>query len=113
MNLEVVVEASSGDRHVAHMAAQGPLSVGRGEECDVQLDDNHVSRRHVLLTAEPGTLRVQDVSSNGTLAGDQLLRGGSIDVAYGTPILLGFHTIYVRALEAPLPPPPPPILSEA
>ncbi|RYZ05487.1 MAG: FHA domain-containing protein [Myxococcales bacterium] len=112
MNVEVVVEASTGDRHVAHMLAQGPLSVGRGEECDVQLDDNHVSRRHVLLIAEPGTLRVQDVSTNGTLAGDQLLRGGSIDVAYGTPILLGFHTIYVRALEAPLPPPPPPTLSD-
>ncbi|MDF3066775.1 MAG: Type secretion system hydrolase TadA/VirB11/CpaF, TadA subfamily [Polyangiaceae bacterium] len=100
MNLEVVVEASTGHRHVAHMLAQGPLSVGRGEECDVQLDDNHISRRHVLLTAQPGVLRVQDISTNGTLAGDQLLRGGSVDVAYGTPILLGFHTIYVRNLES-------------
>jgi pilus assembly protein CpaF len=108
MNLEVVVEASTGHRHVAHMVPHGPLSIGRGEECDVQLDDNHVSRRHVLLFAEPGALRVQDVSSNGTLAGDQLLRGGSADVAYGTPILLGFHTIYVRALEPSAPAPEPP-----
>ncbi len=105
MNVEVVVEASTGGRHVAHMAAQGPLSVGRGPECDVQLDDNHISRKHVLLIAQPGTLRVQDISSNGTLAGDQLLRGGSIDVAYGTPILLGFHTIYVRSLDTPAPTP--------
>jgi pilus assembly protein CpaF len=109
MNVEVVVESTTGQRHVAHMIAQGPLSVGRGEECDVQLEDNHISRRHVLLFAEPGALRVQDVSSNGTLAGDQLLRGGSADVAYGTPILLGFHTVYVRALEPALLPAPTPI----
>jgi pilus assembly protein CpaF len=107
VNVEVVVEASTGHRHVAHMAAEGPLSVGRGEECDVQLDDHHVSRQHVLLFAEPSALRVQDVSTNGTLAGDQLLRGGSIDVAYGTPILLGFHTIYVRSLESSASPPKP------
>ena len=141
MNLEVVVEAGTGDRHVAHMAAKGPLSIGRGPECDVQLDDSHISRRHVLLFAEPDALRVQDVSSNGTLAGEQLLRGSAANVAYGTPILLGFHTVYVRALgptpvaapvsgvapvpvlapvvplpllsAAPTAPPPPPVLQSA
>jgi pilus assembly protein CpaF len=106
INVEVTVEAKSGARHVAQMAATGALSVGRGPECDIQLDDNHISRRHLLLHPEPGMLRVQDVSSNGTLAGDRLLRGAAVEVAYGTPILLGFHTVYVRPLAPTLPPPP-------
>jgi pilus assembly protein CpaF len=109
MNVEVTVEVSTGHRHVAHMSAHGPVSIGRGPECDVQLDDSHISRRHVLLFAGPGALRVQDVSSNGTLAGDQLLRGSSIEVAYGTPILLGLHTLYVRALGPLTPDSEPPI----
>ncbi len=104
MNIEVIVEGTTGQRHVAHMTAQGPLSVGRGAECDVQLEDNLISRRHVLLFPEPSGLRVQDVSSNGTLAGEQLLRGGSTAVAYGTPILLGGHIVYVRALGPTAPP---------
>jgi pilus assembly protein CpaF len=100
MNVEVTVEAQSGTRYVAQMSATRPLSVGRGPECDVQLEDHHISRRHLLLHAEPSRLRVQDISSNGTLAGDRLLRGGVAEVDYGTPILLGFHTVYVRPLES-------------
>jgi pilus assembly protein CpaF len=109
MNVEVTVEAKSGARHIAQMTTAGPLSIGRGPECDIQLDDNHISRRHLLLHIEPSALRVQDVSSNGTLAGDRLLRGGVAEVAYGTPILLGLHTVYVRALGS-MPPPATPVL---
>jgi len=101
INVEVTVEAKSGARHIAQMSADGPLSVGRGAECDIQLDDNHISRRHLLLYMDPSALRVQDVSSNGTLAGDRLLRRGVAEVAYGTPILLGLHTVYVRQLAPP------------
>jgi len=104
MNVELTVEGQSGSRYVKQMSATRPLSVGRGPECDVQLEDHHISRRHLLLHVEPSALRVQDISSNGTLAGDRLLRGGVAEVAYGTPILLGFHTVYVRTLEAPVAP---------
>ncbi|HYQ03431.1 MAG TPA: ATPase, T2SS/T4P/T4SS family [Polyangiaceae bacterium] len=113
MNVEVTVEAQSGTRYVAQMTATRPLSVGRGPECDVQLEDHHISRRHLLLHAEPSGLRVQDISSNGTLAGDRLLRGGVTEVAYGTPILLGFHTVYVRTLESAPAPVPAPAREEA
>ncbi|HYQ44852.1 MAG TPA: ATPase, T2SS/T4P/T4SS family [Polyangiaceae bacterium] len=101
MNVELTVEGQSGTRYVKQMAATRPLSIGRGPECDIQLEDHHISRRHLLLHVEQSALRVQDISSNGTLAGDRLLRGGVAEVAYGTPILLGFHTVYVRALAAP------------
>jgi pilus assembly protein CpaF len=100
VNLEVVIEADSGIRRVAQLRGEGPLSVGRDATCSIQLEDNCVSRRHVLLHPTPGCLRVEDVSSNGTLAGTAVLRKTSVDVPYGTPILLGLHTLYVRALTA-------------
>jgi len=108
MQVEVTVEAQSGAKHVAQLSAVRPLSIGRGPECDIQLDDNRISRRHLLIHVEPSALRVQDISSNGTLAGDRLLRGGMAEVAYGTPILLGLHTVYVRTIERALPAPPSP-----
>ncbi len=95
MKVEIVVEASTGERRVTHLEASGPLSVGRGTECDLKLVDDHISRRHVLLFAEGDALRVQDVSSNGTLVGELFLRGNATEVAYGTPIVLGLHTVYV------------------
>jgi pilus assembly protein CpaF len=111
MNVEVTVEGQSGERYVAQLVATRPLSIGRGAECDVQLEDHHISRRHLLLHAEPSSLRVQDVSSNGTLAGDRLLRGGVAEVAYGTPILLGVHTLYVRTVATPTSLSEPPLVS--
>jgi len=105
MQVEITVEAQSGAKQVTQLTGARPLSVGRGPECDIQLDDNRISRRHLLIHVEPSALRVQDISSNGTLAGDRLLRGGIAEVAYGTPILLGVHTVYVRTLERDLPPP--------
>lgn len=105
MQVEVTVEAQSGAKRALQLTAARPLSIGRGAECDIQLDDNRISRRHLLIHVEPSALRIQDISSNGTLAGDRLLRGGIAEVAYGTPILLGMHTVYVRTLERSLPPP--------
>ncbi len=100
IQVEVTVEAQGRERRTAQLTGARPLSIGRGPECDIQLDDSRISRRHLLIHVEPGALRVQDISSNGTLAGNRLLRGGFAEVAYGTPILLGMHTVYVRTLAA-------------
>ena len=105
IQVEVTVEAQSGAKRALQLTAARPLSIGRGAECDIQLDDNRISRRHLLIHVEASALRVQDISSNGTLAGDRLLRGGIAEVAFGTPILLGMHTVYVRTLERSLAPP--------
>ncbi len=96
MNVEILIEAANGERHVRRCPAPGPLSVGRHVDCNVCLPDNHVSRQHVLLYCDAHAMRVEDVSSNGTLAGERLLRHEAVDVPYGTPILLGLHTLYVQ-----------------
>ncbi|HYO97917.1 MAG TPA: ATPase, T2SS/T4P/T4SS family, partial [Polyangiaceae bacterium] len=120
MNVEIVIERDNGERRVERLLGSGPLSVGRNADCSVCVPDQLISRRHALLHLSKDVLRVEDVSSNGTLAGDRLLLREAADVPYGTPILIGIHTLYVRptgeqALPAnePLPsalPSPPPTL---
>jgi pilus assembly protein CpaF len=100
MNVEILIQGKSGARRVEHRAASGPLSIGRHAGCGVCLDDHHISRQHAVLHFSPSTLRVEDVSSNGTLAGERLLLRETADVPYNTPILLGMHTLYVRRAEA-------------
>jgi pilus assembly protein CpaF len=65
------------------------VTVGRDASCTVALDDLTVSRRHAVLRFERDGVRVEDVSTNGTALGDQVVRQGSLLVGYGTKIRLG------------------------
>lgn len=51
------------------------ISVGRGDEQDIQLDGKRVSRAHAQIELQPdGTMLISDVgSTNGTWVGDTLL----------------------------------------
>lgn len=44
----------------------GELTIGRDRECDVIIDDEHVSRRHCTIHQRHGKSVVQDHSANGT-----------------------------------------------
>jgi diguanylate cyclase (GGDEF)-like protein len=44
-----------------------PLVIGRGDNCDIQIDDHSVSRRHASVQTGPGGVTVSDLgSTNGT-----------------------------------------------
>jgi diguanylate cyclase (GGDEF)-like protein len=52
-----------------------PLVIGRGDDCDVQLDDHSVSRRHVCIRTEADGHHVADLeSTNGTFINDVQVR---------------------------------------
>lgn len=56
-----------GHDQVIEVPAGPPVAVGRAPESDARVGDVTVSRRHALLEAGPGGLRVRDLgSSNGT-----------------------------------------------
>jgi hypothetical protein len=47
-------------------ALQGPLTVGRAEDCDIVLDSPQVSRRHCVLRPTPGGIDIDaSMSTNG------------------------------------------------
>jgi len=114
MNVQVVIQADDGTERKEVRSADGPISVGRHPQCVLCLDSDLVSRQHAVIEAGPGMIRVEDVSTNGTLAGDRLLRRQGVEVPYGTPIVVGNFTMYFFPLEdlagvgAPAVPPPVP-----
>jgi pilus assembly protein CpaF len=114
MHLHVVVQSDAGVQRTELYPASGPLTIGRHPQCSLRIDSDLVSRQHAVVSAGNGTIRVEDVSTNGTIAGDLLLRRDAVEVPYGTPIVVGDHTVFVYAVDGhgkPVPtsvPPGPP-----
>jgi len=99
MHLQVVVQSDAGAQRTELYPASGPLTIGRHPQCSLRLDSDLVSRQHGVVSAGHNALRVEDVSTNGTIAGDMLLRRDSVEVPYGTPIVVGDFTVFVYALD--------------
>src|ERR1041384_8038358 len=100
MHLQVVVQSEAGAQRTEIYPATGPLTIGRHPQCSLRLDSDLVSRQHAVVQASANTLRVEDVSTNGTIAGDLLLRRDSVEVPYGTPIVVGDFTVFVYPVDA-------------
>ncbi len=50
-----------------YLVRSQPLTIGRGDNCDIQINDHSVSRRHASVQAGPGGVTVADLgSTNGT-----------------------------------------------
>ena len=76
--------------------ATGPLTFGRGADCDVVISDHAMSRHHARLVGEEQTWYVEDLGArngtyvNGTrIEGRQALREGDV-------VLLGGTRLFVR-----------------
>ncbi len=116
MNVQVVVQTDDGQERSEVFQPTGPISIGRHPNCVLRLESDLVSRQHAVVEVLPHALRVEDVSTNGTLAGERLLRREAIEVPFGTPIVVGNFTIYLvpadgrgtgRLPSRPQPPVPP------
>lgn len=85
--------------------------LGQASSCAIQLQDPHVSRKHIALTATPTHLLLVDLGStngtrvNGVLVREARLHGGET-VAIGRTVL-GVETDELRPANIPgtLPPP--------
>ncbi|MCO5165069.1 MAG: FHA domain-containing protein [Planctomycetes bacterium] len=88
-----------------HVFGHGIVRVGRGEDCDLRLDDPLVSRYHALIERQPGDRFVvhDQLSSNGIQ-----VNGERIDRARplrdGDVLLLGSTRLVFQAPLTPLPP---------
>ena len=88
-----------------------PFHIGRQHDCDVQIEDAHVSRKHVMVSFGNGRWRIRDQQSgNGVFVDGQRVETASIDSSL--TIQLGADgPIVVMELEGrvqPVKPPPAP-----
>src|SRR5262245_50141796 len=94
MHLQLTIKADDGQQRTEMCPAGAPISIGRHPQCVVRLDSDLVSRQHAIVHPSQTTMVVEDVSTNGTIAGDRLLRREAVEVPYGTPIVLGDFTLF-------------------
>jgi pilus assembly protein CpaF len=100
VNVQVVVQTDDGQERSEVFQPKGPISIGRHPNCVLRLESDLVSRQHAVVEVRAQSIVVEDVSTNGTLAGDRLLRREAVEVPFGTPIVVGNFTIYLLALDS-------------
>jgi pilus assembly protein CpaF len=94
--VDVVYRSSAGLTRSERLTVDQSFVIGRGERCNIRLQSDFVSRQHAVVTLAAGSIEVRDLSSNGTLAGELVLRKQSAAVPYGTPIGVGDYTVFVN-----------------
>jgi DNA-binding NtrC family response regulator len=77
----------------------GSLTIGRGEDCDVQINDRKVSRVHAILEVNAAAFRLVDKgSTNGTLvAGRRLDPNEAVDLGVGDMVTLGSTVLVLQS----------------
>jgi pilus assembly protein CpaF len=106
-SVRVLIQSESQGQRQETMVVTGPISIGRHAQCVLRLESDLVSRQHAVVQIGPQSILVEDVSTNGTLAGGILLKREAIEVPFGTPVVLGDFTLAFFPGDAPPPPPPP------
>jgi DNA-binding NtrC family response regulator len=110
----LLIVAADGTWTSRPLPTGGALTIGRGVEADIRVDERVVSRLHARLeVAGARELRLIDLDSeNGTLVGGKLVRNVGVAVRPGEPILIGRTVITVHVppaapagLRAPAPAP--------
>src|SRR5207342_1305125 len=82
------------DRVVPLSAGQS-ITAGRTAQCDVQLDDPSVSRRHCAISFADGVLQIRDLdSANGTFVNERPIKESTARA--GDLIRLGAAILEVR-----------------
>ena len=94
MHLEVMIHSERGEQRTELCPANAPISIGRHPQCVLRLESDLVSRQHAIVHPAQSSMVVEDVSTNGTIAGDRVLRRDAVEVPYGTPIVLGNYTLF-------------------
>ncbi len=69
-----------------------PWLIGRGQNCDIRVPQSSVSRQHCELYLKNGVLFLKDTSTNGTIVGNNRLKGESISIEAPTSIIFAGDT---------------------
>ena len=115
----VYMERSGRQKIITLAPHRSPLTIGRHPDCDLQLPDASISRRHCEIRSQKGVYSVNDLrSANGTRVNDlhteaQTLQGGDI-IRCGSVILQFFDDATLPdTADPPKPPPPDPVVDDS
>ncbi len=83
----------------------GTLTIGRSSQCDIEVDERSISRRHAILSIGE-TVTIEDLgSANGTFVrGQRLTFGHPAVISVGELVALGSANIILQRRAQPMPP---------
>ena len=98
-----LVPISQAPHEKAVNVCQPRFVIGRAADCDLQVDNPAVSRRHCVMTIDHGEVRLRDLGSrNGTsvnaeplVDGEQILTDGDI-----LAVVFSFYRVHIPATVA-------------
>ena len=83
---------------------EGEVTIGRGADCHVRVDDPKVSRCHIRLRIDPAPHVVDPGSANGTFIGGRRLEPNRpVDLAVGEMVTLGTTVLVLQRTAATAP----------
>lgn len=78
--------------------AKDVVVIGRGQDCDLVLEDNNLSRRHCQIRRVPGQFRLEDLQSkNGTYVNGRRVEW--MDLSPGDLITIGDQMLVFKQDE--------------
>lgn len=105
MALIVEVLDRSGEVRLRRVLGDGPLTIGRGYDNDVVLDDPYADARHArIVLGEDGGPVLEDLGSVNALGGPDGRRGTRVVLGPGVEVRVGRTRLRFRDPDAPLPP---------
>jgi pilus assembly protein CpaF len=93
VQLQVLIASEGRAERREIQAKDGVLTIGRTPGCSILLEGTLVSRLHATVDLNGRTMRVQDSSRNGTLAGAIYINNSTADVPHGIPLTVGEFTV--------------------
>jgi pSer/pThr/pTyr-binding forkhead associated (FHA) protein len=107
LELHVIGGPDAGGVHLLTPPAPGNaamrLTIGRGAEADIRIEDPDLSRRHAVLSVSTDWVRLADFgSTNGTVLGGSRIGEEPVLLPPQTPVRLGETTLLLRHGEQPL-----------
>ncbi|MDI3281737.1 FHA domain-containing protein [Polyangium sp. 15x6] len=92
----VVVEGARG-KETRDAFDKPSILIGRGQQCDVLIGSNGISRKHARIEWQGGTIRIEDLgSTNGTFVNAEQIQK-PLDLAPGDVIEIGDASLRIEA----------------
>jgi len=99
-----VLDARTGEVRVRRWLEGGPLTLGRGYDNDIVIDDPYVDAHHARIGLdEGGAFVIEDLGSLNALVGPDGTRQTQVPARAGTVLRVGRTTLRFQDSDAPLP----------
>jgi pilus assembly protein CpaF len=98
VNWELVVDGPGVEKRRYSFPSSAVVTVGRDPSSDIVLVGKKVSRTHARVSLDEEHFLVEDISINGTRAGDRQLLREVAQVPLGTPLVIGEFSLRMQVV---------------